>query len=405
MIPGRIRKIIHVTVGKVNPNGSNGINRVVYNLNKEEKRAGIDSEIWSFSSEVSCETLFVRDEFVEVSLFPFIMPWRRQIIGRLKSTDLSDCIFHFHTPWIKEKAIMTAILRKLEVPYVVSLHGLYYRGFLKRPKKYFAFHLYEKSVLNKSAGIRAITYEEKRNARQIGLSCPIFVSPNGVEPSKYHMPSPHNPVCGANERVEICWVGVLRDYKNIDKLILSAKHFSPALRNLIRFKIVGPDHDGNLKKYQALSSKLGVSECFEFTGALFGEDKFHAIQMADLYVMPSEIDEISLAVLDAMISAKPIIATRQCHLTYYFRSDFFEMCEPYPEDIAAAISRMIERRGDWEKMGQNALRLAETEFSWAHISREITRFYSFAAEGVEDFNSTNESALGPAHAAGLEKPT
>ena len=370
----KLKKVIHVTVGKVNPNGENGINRVVYNLNKNEKITGLESEIWSFSSDVKSETSYVRDEFVEVTLFPFMMPWRQQFLKKIRTSDLTGCIFHFHTPWIKEKFFATRLLRKIGVPYVVSLHGLYYESFLKSLKKFFAFQLYEKSIINKSAGIRTITHEEKFNARKIGLTCPTFVLPNGIEQLDLHNHSNKNESASKNQ-INICWVGVLRDYKNIDKLIYSTQYIPSELLEKIRFKIIGPDHAGNLEKYRELARHLNVLDHFNFTGPLYGAEKFKGILSSDLYIMPSEIDEISLAVLDAMACAKPIIATRQCHLTYYMAHDFLEMCEPFPEDISDAIVRMIKRRQDWHEMGVRAKALAETQFSWNTIAKQIIKFY------------------------------
>ena len=40
-------KIIHIVHGKANPASANGISRVVYYLNKYERLAGIDSQIWA----------------------------------------------------------------------------------------------------------------------------------------------------------------------------------------------------------------------------------------------------------------------------------------------------------------------------------------------------------------------
>ena len=65
-------RVILVTHGKVNPQGHNGISRVVYNLNKYEKQIGIQSEIWSVVDGVKTEELFERSSEVTVDCFPRI---------------------------------------------------------------------------------------------------------------------------------------------------------------------------------------------------------------------------------------------------------------------------------------------------------------------------------------------
>jgi len=44
-------RIVLITHGKANPAGHNGISRVVYHLNKQEKLQGIESKIWALVPE------------------------------------------------------------------------------------------------------------------------------------------------------------------------------------------------------------------------------------------------------------------------------------------------------------------------------------------------------------------
>lgn len=62
--------VIHITHGRANPHGHNGISRVVYYMNKYEKIHGINSQIWSIVDKVKSHYTYKRDNFVTVECFP-----------------------------------------------------------------------------------------------------------------------------------------------------------------------------------------------------------------------------------------------------------------------------------------------------------------------------------------------
>ena len=63
-------KICHITHGRVNPDGENGITRTVYSLNKYLNANGVNSAICSFDDNRTLVENFRRDEFTTVKLFP-----------------------------------------------------------------------------------------------------------------------------------------------------------------------------------------------------------------------------------------------------------------------------------------------------------------------------------------------
>jgi hypothetical protein len=63
-------KICHITHGRVNPDGENGITRTVYNLNKYLNNNGVESKILSFNDNTTSMEEFKRDEYTDILLFP-----------------------------------------------------------------------------------------------------------------------------------------------------------------------------------------------------------------------------------------------------------------------------------------------------------------------------------------------
>ena len=96
-------KVCHITHGRVNPDGENGITRTVYSLNKYLNENGVFSEIYSFNDNQKDIEDFVRDEFTTVKLFPRSKYFKSKefcnyILSEKFDFDIPQV--HFHLMWI-----------------------------------------------------------------------------------------------------------------------------------------------------------------------------------------------------------------------------------------------------------------------------------------------------------------
>lgn len=372
-------RVIHIVHGRVNPNGHNGISRVVYHLNKQEKALGVDSEIWAVVDDARTHYTHRRDEHVTVECFPRVrMPFgRHEIIDRLLAE--KDCIdlVHFHMIWFYDKNIIAKALNRAGIPFIITTHGTYSNPHALTGKRRLAKPIYELDYLKRATEVHILTREEGTGLQAYGYDGPVFVVPNGICPEE--IPTErnggffdHKPY---RDRIIAIWVGVLRDDKNIKSLIRAMAQARLEIRNGLTVVMVGPDYSGNMEKYRAMAMSIGVDENFDFVGPLYGSQKFDAIQSADFYVMPSHREGMSLAVLDALACAKPSVMTMGCGFNYYLDKDFFVPCEPYAHDLANGINQIVERRGEWKEMGERAQDLVHTTFNWNAVAQEMVRNY------------------------------
>lgn len=373
-------KVIHIVHGKANPDGHNGISRVVYHLNKQEKALGIDSQIWAIVDDARSHYTHQRDEFVTVECYPRVRnPFgRHEIIEQLAAHKDQIDVVHFHLIWFYDKNIITKALKKLGIPFIITAHGTYSTRHAYTGKRKLVRSLYELDFIQKATEVHVLTREEGTGLQRYGYDGPSFVVPNGValeeipaEPStRFYADKPYK------DRVKAIWIGVLRDDKNLRSLIHAVAFLPPAVRERLTVVIVGPDYRGNKQKYMDLAASLNVRDQFDFVGPLYGPEKFDAIKSADFCVMPSHSEGMSLAVLDALICAKPCVLTMGCGMNYYLKNDFFVPCEPYAQDIARGIADLFARQDDWEAMGANGRALCLDTFNWAAIAKEMARNYA-----------------------------
>ena len=379
-------KIIHIVHGKANPTGHNGISRVVYHLNKQEKLQGVDSGVWALVDDAKGHYTHKRDEFVTVECFPRVrLPFgAHEIIERLVNEKQNIGLVHFHLIWFYDKNIIAKALRKAGIPFIITTHGTYLAPHAYTGKRLFARRLYEVDYLNLATEIHTITRQEGTGLQAYGYRGRSFVAYNGIDLDE--VPAQRRSDVFGNkpyrDKVKLIWVGVLREDKNLRALIEAFAQLPSVVRDQLVCVLVGPDYRGNAAKLMALAQERGCAKNFDYLGPLYGQEKYDAIESADAYVMPSFTEVLSLAALDAMACAKPCLISTGCGYNYFIRDDFFVPCEPYPQDIALGIQELLRRRGDWPQMGRNGRQAIEQHFNWRSIAQVMISNYSRIMEGA-----------------------
>lgn len=379
-------RVIHIVHGKANPTGHNGISRVVYHLNKQEKLQGVRSEIWALVDGARQHHTHKRDEHVTVECFPRVLlpVGSHQIIERLVAEKDSIDLVHFHLIWFYDKNIIADALRKAGIPFVITTHGTYSKPHAYTGKRLLAKWLFELKYLQSATEIHTITREEGTGLQKYGYDGRSFVAYNGIaleevpatRRSDFFADKPYR------DKIKMIWVGVLREDKNLRSLIRAVSMLPADAREQLVCVLVGPDYRGNAAKYLALAEELGCAGNFDYIGPLYDQQKYDAIESADFYVMPSFSEVFSLAMLDAMACSKPCLVSTGCGYNYFVHEDFYVPCEPYPQDIAAGIQEMLARRGDWRRMGANARRAIEQHLNWGSIAKVMVANYARISEGA-----------------------
>jgi len=376
-------RVLHIVHGKVNPEGHNGISRVVYHLHKNQRALGIDSEIWGLVDGIHTHLSYVRDADVTVECFPRVrLPFgKNEIITRLRAEKDKIDLVHFHMIYFFDKNIVAKALNDIGLPFVLTSHGTYTTLQAYTGKRGVVRHLYEKRFLSRAKEVHCLTREEGTGLRRYGYNGASFEVPNGLalddlpfEADPYDAPA-YQSVAKDTGPVRAVWVGVLRDDKNVRALIEAVSLLPVPMAQRLNITMVGPDYKDNLKKYHAYCRELGVAENFDFTGPLYGSEKYDAIRAADFYVMPSHSEGMSLALLEAFASARPALLTSGCGMNYYRDRDFFVTCEPYGQDIATGLQEMMERQADWAKMGARALQAVRDIFNWRSVAEKMGEEY------------------------------
>jgi 1,2-diacylglycerol 3-alpha-glucosyltransferase len=154
------------------------------------------------------------------------------------------------------------------------------------------------------------------------------------------------------EKILVLYVGRL----DIEKRVQDLVEAMPLLeRKDVQLVLVGGGSiEKELHKYVE-ENKL--QERVQFLGHIQHEKLPELINAVDIFIMPGDVESLSIATLEAMACGKPVLAANAMALPELVTDNVngFLFHAENPADIACRIEDLTNRRSQWEKMGQESL--------------------------------------------------
>lgn len=198
---------------------------------------------------------------------------------------------------------------------------------------------------------RAITTPTRRAAdfleSSIDVSGVIPVS-CGIDASQY------TPVLGARDQNRVIFVGRLTAEKQVEVILQAMTKLDPALGTT--FDIVGGGDQR--KQLESLAAKLGLADRVTFHGRTSDEELRALLSRASLFVIASIAELQSIATMEAMASALPIVAADAVALPHLVHDGENGYLFP-PGDADALAARLTDvltaEPAEFERMQQASL--------------------------------------------------
>ncbi|WP_051261062.1 glycosyltransferase family 4 protein [Desulfovibrio inopinatus] len=307
---------------------------------------------------------------VEMLAFTTSALWRVKTITTTFRPDV--CLSFFGIPC---GPVGLALKWRFHVPYAVLLRGGDVPGF--QPRELALFHrltgpcirfLWHQAnaVIANSTGLRDLALSSAPDVS-------IDIVENGVDGQLF------SPVISHNEDtkpenyspVNVLSVGRLTHQKGMDIALRALAECAKTLSTPWRFTIVG---DGPKRaELEALAIQLGIAENITFYGWASRNELPDIYRQADLFVFSSRDEGMSNAVLEAMASGLPVIATRIAgneELIDSERSGLLVEKDDIPE-LSHALARCIENRQMRLRMGKTARQRTEELYTWNAAAKKL----------------------------------
>ncbi len=367
--------------------GWGGAPKVAVALARALARKEVDISIFGLNArnETRCEAQGKRfaaytlpEDRSQISrLWPFYSPaLAKELAARVPEHDL----VHIHEIWHYPCYIACKTAKKANRPYIVTVHGelepwcVDHKAFKKRI--YSA--LIQKRILNEASAIHAVTQEEAEHIRAFGVSAPIVVIPNGIEPTDFQgLPSPEEMDRLYPELVGkkvLLFLGRIHQKKGLDILARAFGQIARSRKDL-HLLIVGPDNDNYRSQVERLLESEGILDRTTFTGMLTEREKLAALSRADICAIPSYSEVRTIVALEAMACGVPVVITRQCHFPEVAEARAGIVIEPNADQLADALNKLLDNPRLCKEMGENGRRLIMEKFTWDKVADQMIQLY------------------------------
>lgn len=333
------------------------------------------------------------------STHPFLAP--SELRARLKCNQDRVDLLVIHGMFNPANRAIARAARQGGIPYVFCPHGAYHPELLgkHRWRKAIYGSLCERPMLNAASAIQVLAENHVKLLADWGVRVPAFVVPNGFDPLEVATADLDKRAfySGCRETSSsFVYLGRIDAHtKGLDMLLeaLSLGIRQKRLPSAARLDLVGPDW-GDQPNLLRLAKRLGVAEHTRFCGPVDEHGRWHAIASSDVLILPSRHDGFGLAVLEAMIAAKPVIVSEAAGISSWVRrAGCGLIVEPTSESICCGLVKALESREQWRAMGEKGRDCAYHHLTWDKIAQRASQCYEAVLNGPAYFGSADLEPL------------
>ncbi|MEO0864474.1 MAG: glycosyltransferase, partial [Pseudomonadota bacterium] len=308
-----------------------------------------------------------RSPGLKAALYQLIFFFEATILARHLERERVD---HLHNHFVFGSATVAMLASKLTgIPYSFTLHG---------PAD--LFEPYRWRIDEKTARAKFVsTISHFARSQLMFFSDPahwhkIRIIHCGVRPAIYQDAAPAR----SDDEIRLLFVGRLAPVKGIRVLFEAVERLADQIPNL-RLILVGDGPDrANLER---AAQPLG--DLVQFTGYKSQAEVADLMQSSDIFVLPSFAEGVPVVLMEAMASARPVIATQVAGVGELVEEGQSGFMVP-PGDVESLMARIRILAGDADmraRMGRNGREKVLADFD---IETEASRLLRLFADQAGD---------------------
>ncbi len=262
-----------------------------------------------------------------------------------------------YSTWNFYYAMMTAFFgKRFGIPYIPILHGGNLPQRLDQHKK-MSDYLFHGSLLNVTPSSYLKEAFEKR-----GFQTRLI--PNNIELEKYPF----------KLREDIApKLLYVRSFAKIYNTKMAIRAFEIVKKKYpdAVLTMVGPDRDGSLEETKAFAKELGLEDSVTFTGGLSKEEWIDLSKDFDIFINPTNFDNLPVSIVEAMALGFVIVSTNVGGLPYLIENEKDGLLVDKNDHIAMAnkILRTLKEPQLAKKLSQNAREKAKG-YAWSEVKKK-----------------------------------
>lgn len=369
------RKIIHVVLGKANPNRMNGVNKVVNQLASTQAELGFNVQIWGITKDPNhnypkrnFQTLLFQDKKLKFCL-------NADLKRAIQKQDKDSVTFHLHGAYLPQLYAFAKLLVKHNLDYVYTPHGAFNLVAMKRSatKKKIYNRFLESFIVKHAKAVHSIGASELTGTKHTFKNAKQVLIPNGqnlYEIDKNSIKQNEFPIFGFIGRLDM-------HTKGLDLLLKGFSVFLNQTNSKAQLQLLGDGPDRT--QLEALAQSLNISNQVQFKGAVYGAEKMNLMQQFDYLCLNSRNEGLPGVVLEAAAIGIPAIVSRETNLGDYISryQSGFVLANNSEEQIAQVLFHAMESQNTdkYQTQSKNAEKMILEDFGWKNIAQQHIAVY------------------------------
>lgn len=366
-------EIIHLILGKANPDRMNGVNKVVFQLTSWQKKASRNVSVWGITQELSHNygkrNFQTRLFQAEKNPFAIHASLKEAILEKKDSA-----VFHLHGGWIPVYSSISKLMADHQIKFVLTPHGAYNKIAMNRSKwvKKVYYQFFEKQLIHRAACIHCIGQSERDGLNDLFPNKKSSLIPYGID-----LKNGENTSLKNNNEFIIGFVGRLDVYtKGLDLLLASFREFHKLEPNS-KLWIIGDGKERTVLEFLAL--EYHIENAVIFWGSKYGDEKNALIQKMDVFAHPSRNEGLPSSILEAAHLGIASVVSQATNIANYISEAHAGIAvdNENESELTHAFSELkqLKKKNKLKAIGLNAKKMVHTFFNWKNIVPQYDQLY------------------------------
>lgn len=370
-------EIIHLILGKANPERMNGVNRVVHEMATIQTKLGYQVEVWGITANLQHD--YPARSFKTRLFQSYKNPFRLDAqLRRALLQKRNQVVVHIHGAFLPRFFSASRFLERHQIPFIITPHSSYNKVMMMKnemvKKVYFSF--FEKKLLDAASAVHLLGQTEWDGLEGIYHNHKSVMIPYGFT---------RNRQDDANVEKQHIFTAVY-----CGRIAIYHKGLDIMLEGFARFAKNNPSSqliiigDGKEREQLLLlTEKLGITDKVIFKGSVFGNEKIKLLQQCHVFVHPSRTDGIPATIVEAAALGLPCVVSEATNTAAYIAEHDAGYAMPSLDAVAFGdgLQLMYNRimlNGEAEELKANAFCMIDSVFNWKRILEQLDIIYQKA---------------------------
>lgn len=364
--------VLHVNMSLNRVTGGGTVERI-FQIHKSLSELGIESHVLTVNDPADDRK---KSPIENITYLPCLSTrWFIPIptISPIRKLVEQADVIHLMNHWTVLNVLVYLQAKKQGKPYIVCPAGSLTVFGRSKIKKYLYQFLIGRNIFRNASAAIAISSDEVGQLEEGGVAPQrVHHIPNGVNERDFDYADGalFREISGIGTTPYILFLGRLNPIKGPDLLLEAFSKICAGVPHILVF--AGPD-GGMEEQLTKQVLELNLQGRVYFTGHLGGDLKSSAYHGAEVLVVPSRHEAMSIVALEAAVSSTPVLLTDQCGFSSLADAGAALEVPATINGLVEGLEQMLVEPCDLKEMGTRGRKFALECYSWSIMSKRLIK--------------------------------